>query len=222
MTTGETQISRVTRSREAARISYNRICKWYDLFARTERKYNDDGLKKLNVQAGETILEIGFGTGHCIQTLARSAGESGRVYGIDLSDGMCRIARSRVEKAGLSKRTELLCGDATTLPFEANCFDVIFMSFTLELFDTPDIAVVLAECQRVLKKNGRIGIVAMSRQGKQSLIVRFYEWAHEKFPAYIDCRPIFVRGALVNFQILDSVETTLWGLPVEIVVAVNG
>jgi len=218
----EIQISRVTRSKEEAKASYDKMSKWYDILAgRFERKYKDIGLQKLSVKEGEKVLEIGFGTGHCILALSQSVGNSGKVYGIDISEGMCDIARLRVREAGFSERVELKCGDAAKFPFEANFFDVIFMSFTLELFDTPEISIVLQECRRVLRSGGRICIVAMSKKGKAGVMTKLYEWSHKKFPNYADCRPIFVQKALedVDFQILDVTEMSMWGLPVEIVLA---
>src|SRR5665648_455095 len=185
-------ISRVIRSKEKAKEIYDRLSKWYDFFSdRTERKYRVIGLKKLEVSEGETVLEIGFGTGHCILALAESLGESGIVYGIDISEGMWQITKDRVKNAGLSERVVLECSDAAVLPFGDDFFDAIFMSFTLELFDTPEIPLVLEECKRILKKNGRLCIVALSKEGKHKNILSLYEWLHVTFLNYFDCRPIY-------------------------------
>ena len=92
------------------------------------------------------------------------------------------------------------------------------MCFTLELFDTPAIPRVLAECKRVLRPGGRIVVVAVSKEGKQGFVVRAFEWTHRHFPNLMDCRPIYARHALeaAGFVTDESAVESMW-VPVEIV-----
>jgi ubiquinone/menaquinone biosynthesis C-methylase UbiE len=219
-----TQISRVPRTKQEAKATYDRLSRWYDLVEGwSEKPFIAEGLQRLRAQRGEVVLEIGFGTGHGLEALAQAVGDVGRVYGQDLSEGMLSVAQSRIEKADLADRVELRLGDAVQLPFESGFFDAVFMSFVLELFDTPEIPLVLGECRRVLHVGGRIGIVSLSKEGDDGIPVRLYEWVHEQWPKLADCRPIYVRQSLeeAGFQVVDALERSMWGLPVEIVVARN-
>ena len=222
MSSNGTAICRVRRSKGEAKASYDRMSGWYDLLAASsEKKFVDAGLQKLCAQPGEIVLEIGFGTGHGILSLARAVGDAGRAYGIDISQGMLDITQERVRKAGLARRVELKCMDAETLPFTSGFFDAIFMSFTLELFDTPEIPMVLNECYRTLRSRGRICVVTLSKEEKPGCVTKIYEWIHSRFPKYVDCRPIHAQRALedAGFRPSDAEQRSMWGLPVEIVVA---
>jgi ubiquinone/menaquinone biosynthesis C-methylase UbiE len=219
------EISRVPRTKQEAKATYDRLSRWYDLVEGwSEKPFIAEGLQRLGAQPGGVVLEIGFGTGHGLEALAQAVGDAGKVYGLDLSEGMLNVAQNRIEEAGLADRVDLRLGDAAQLPFESSFFDSVFMSFVLELFDTPEIPLVLGECRRVLHVGGRIGVVSLSKEGDDGVAVRLYEWVHEQWPKLADCRPIYARQALeeAGFQVVDGVERSMWGLPVEIVVARNG
>lgn len=217
-------MQRVPRTKAQARASYDRMSRSYDLFAGNfEKRLRNLALERLGVAAGEAVLEIGFGTGHSLEQIAKAVGEKGRVSGVDLSRGMLTVSRKRLDRAGLSERVELHCGDAAQLPYADEDFDAAFMSFTLELFDTPEIPIVLGEIKRVLKTGGRLGVVSLSREDGLSLMLRVYEWLHQRLPQYIDCRPIYIAQALqdAGFQIVHSEKESLWGLPAKIAVGVK-
>jgi len=214
----------VSRSQEEAKRFYNRLSRFYDYFsAPFERKYARMALEQLSLQEGENVLEIGFGTGYCLERIAKAVGKTGKVYGIDISSGMLKLTRRRLEKASLMDRVELYCGDATSLPFSDEVFDGAFMSFTLELFDTPEIPKLLEEIKRVLKPAGRLGAVSISREDGGSIIFRLYEWAHMRWPKYVDCRPIYLELSLMDagYEIQTKQKVRLMGLPFEVVVARN-
>lgn len=203
----------------AVRHNYDRLSRWYDWFSSGEHRINKLGLRLLDVQPGEKVLEIGFGTGHALLDLADATGEAGTVDGIDISPGMLSIACRRVKYSGLSRIITLVLGDATRLPYPDHQFQVAFMSFTLELFSPILIPVVLAECRRVLQHGGRLGIVSLVK--KDDRTVDIYEWFHSHFPNVVDCHPIFVHMVLEKsgFAVAQAVGKKLWGLPVEAVVA---
>ena len=215
-------INRVTRSKAEARASYDKMSGWYDLLAGlSEKKYKEMGLQILDIQAGEKVLEVGFGTGQCLKKMVRAVGETGCVFGVDLSQGMLEVAQSRLQKAGMGDSVELCLGDATVLSYADNSFDAVYSSFTLELFDTPEIPAVLAECQRVLKPGGRLCIVSMSKKSRGGIMVKLYEWTQNNFNRYVDCRPIYVEQSIreSGFIISSVTEMSMFGLPVDIVLA---
>ncbi len=212
-------VQRVLQTRKETKAFYDKIAKVYDLLSEhSEQPIRNFGLEKLDVREGERILEIGFGTGSSLVDLARLAGAEGRVFGADISDQMLDVARQKLRDQRLEARVEMICADAMTLPYESDSMDGIFLSFTRELFDVPEIQEVLAECKRVLRLGGRLVVVSMSKEGENGAILHAFEWTHKHFPNFLDCRPIFVRHALedAGFRIESVMIKSMW-VPVEIV-----
>ena len=217
----ESGVLRVFQSKEETKAFYNKIAGVYDLLSEhAERPMREKGLAMLSAQPGENILEIGFGTGHCLVNLAKSVGAEGRVYGIDISERMVALADELMARESLSDRVELTCGEAEFLPYRSESLDAIFTSSTLELFDTPKLPEVLKEWKRVLKPGGRLAVVSLSKVGDQGLVMKTYEWSHKHFPNLIDCRPIYVEHAVAaaDFTAIEVSVDHMW-VPVEIVLA---
>lgn len=70
------------------------------------------------------------------------------------------------------------------------------MSFVLDLFDTHEIPIVLAECHRVLTFSGKICVIALVREERLNIVQEIYESLHNLVPALIDCRPIFLEDTI--------------------------
>jgi demethylmenaquinone methyltransferase/2-methoxy-6-polyprenyl-1,4-benzoquinol methylase len=225
MNRDDPHISPVPRTKEEARRNYSRLGRCYDLLeGMWERTYRQAGLRLLSARPGERVLDIGCGTGAALVPLAEAVGPRGKVDGIDISEKMIAVAERRTARAGFADRIELVRGDASELPWNDDTFDAVFMSFTLELFDTPEIPVVLGECRRVLGRDGRTCVVSLSsRAGGEDkpLMQRLYEWGHRNFPKLLDCRPIpserFLEGA--GFEIGNREEYSMAGLPVDVILA---
>lgn len=216
------RVLRVLQTREQTRAFYDKISRAYDLLAEhSEAPVRERALEMLGCGTGEKVLEIGCGTGHSLVELARRVAPTGRVVGVDLSEGMLRQARETLYRENVAEQVDLRMADAVQLPQGRGVFDAVFMSFTLELFDTPEIPRVLAECRRVLRPDGRLGVAAMSKEGGGA-IIKLYEWTHRLLPNFVDCRPIFARRSIeeAGFRVTDFATDSAW-VPVEIVIAVS-
>jgi ubiquinone/menaquinone biosynthesis C-methylase UbiE len=214
----------VSRTKREARQAYDRISRFYDYtLGLLGRKYVRTALKRLSVVEGETVLEIGFGTGHSLKSIAEVIGPAGKVYGIDISSAMIAKTKKRLENGGEVNRVELCCGDATRLPFREGAFDAVFMSFALEVFDTPEIPKVLVEIKRVLKPQGRLGIIDMSKENGKSVFLKAYEWIHNKCPKYLGSRPSYAEQCLIEagYQTKSKQRIRIFRLPAEIIVAIK-
>jgi demethylmenaquinone methyltransferase/2-methoxy-6-polyprenyl-1,4-benzoquinol methylase len=217
------KILRVTRTKEQAKKTYDKISRFYDIFEGSfEKKFRNKALEQLDIKKGENVLEIGFGTGHSMVKIAEKVGKKGKAFGIDISSRMKDITQRRLEKKGLADIVELHCGDAIKTPYNESIFDAVFMSFVLELFDTPEIKIVLKEINRIIKPNGRLGIISLSKENGNSRMLKAYEWIHKHFTKIADCRPIYVEQAIKNAgnQIIYKENIKIFGLPGEIVISV--
>lgn len=108
-----------------------------------------------NLQKGETVLDLGSGGGIDVLISSKYVGESGKVYGLDMTDEMLELANRNKEKSGV-KNVEFVKGYIEDIPLENETVDVITSNCVINLSESKED--VLKEAYRVLKKGGRLAI----------------------------------------------------------------
>jgi len=118
-------------------------------------------IARLDRRPGERFLEVGVGTGWAFARVVGASGAGG-AFGVDVAAGMLAVARRRLrDEAGLAQ-APLLLADARALPFPDAAFDCLLSSYTLEVLSRRDMALVLAECRRVLRPSGRVVLLNLT------------------------------------------------------------
>lgn len=107
------------------------------------------------------VLDIATGTADV--ALATSKLKPNSIIGVDISEGMLAVGRSKVEKKGLSSLIKLQKADSENLPFSENIFDAITVAFGVRNFE--HLSIGLDEMYRVLKPGGKLVILEFSRPG---------------------------------------------------------
>jgi SAM-dependent methyltransferase len=110
-------------------------------------------LARLGIADGESVLEIGCGTGALTLPLAAAVGERGRVVAVDISEPMLGLARQRIGERGLHN-VALLLGDAQVFAFEPAAFDLATSRMGVMFFANP--AVAFRNIGGALRPGGRL------------------------------------------------------------------
>lgn len=114
-------------------------------------------LDEIQLQPGESVLEIGCGTGVITRWLAQRLGEKHRVVGMDINPYLLREATMYARREGLEDTIEFREGNAEALPFLNNSVDV---TLSVTVIEEVDATQMLAEMVRVTKPGGRVAVVS--------------------------------------------------------------
>lgn len=145
------------------------------------------------LRPGDTVLDIGSGSGTDVLFTSLKVGPKGRVYGLDITPAMIAKARKNIERMG-AKNVEILEGPATEIPLPEASVDVVTSNGVLNL--VPDKPAAFAEIYRVLKPGGRLQLADIVVQEDVGAVcgVNPQLWA--------DC----IGGAAVEAEYLKAIE----------------
>jgi arsenite methyltransferase len=109
----------------------------------------------IDLQEGQTILDLGSGGGIDVLLSAKRVGPTGFVYGVDMTDEMLALAQKNKAKAGVTN-VAFLRGRIEDIPLPAASVDVVISNCVINL--AADKSLVLRDAYRVLKPGGRFAI----------------------------------------------------------------
>ena len=151
---------------------FNKISDKYDLFNDLmtwglARGWRKKALSALKSYQPKLILDIAAGTADmCIKSFEYLNPE--HVTGVDISEKMLEIGRSKVENAGLSNKIDLQVDDCSSLTFDNESFDAVTIAFGVRNFEKLDES--LQQIFRVLKPKGHLLILEMNEPQKGVLL----------------------------------------------------
>lgn len=137
-------------SERAARYDFS--AKLYYLIGVRINAYRREAVRALNLQPGDTVLELGCGTGLNFPYLLEAVGPEGKVIGVDLTPAMLAEARERIQTHGW-RNVELVQADASQFAFPQGV-DGVFSSFALSIM--PNHRDIIRNAAQALTDGGRL------------------------------------------------------------------
>jgi SAM-dependent methyltransferase len=159
----------------------------------------------IDLQSGQTVLDLGSGGGIDVLLSAKRVGPTGKVYGLDMTDDMLALARENQRKAGVTN-VEFRKGTIEAIPLPDQSVDVIISNCVINLSVDKD--AVLREAFRVLKPGGQFAVSDVVIRGEVPAEVR------RSLELWVGC----VAGALRDDEYIsklksagfDQVELDAW------------
>ncbi|KAI2910060.1 hypothetical protein CBS63078_4192 [Aspergillus niger] len=110
-----------------------------------------------NLKEGETILDLGSGSGIDVLLAAHKVGRNGQAIGVDMTDNMIELAKKNIQKAGLSN-ARVIEANINCIPLPDSSVDCIISNCVINLVPAADKERVFKEIARLLKPGGRVAI----------------------------------------------------------------
>jgi ubiquinone/menaquinone biosynthesis C-methylase UbiE len=141
---------------------YDKIAPIYDIWGKlTESKARNRAIELAEIKDGQSVLEVAVGTGLAFYEIVKR-NPNGNNTGIDLSKGMLEKAKKRVSQLSETNYS-LNIGSAFNLNIEDESIDTLVNNYMFDLIPFKDMDKILMEFNRVLKKDGKLILVNMTK-----------------------------------------------------------
>jgi len=166
---------------------FNRIAEPYDDLNRVISMGRDQRWRRLVVDMGgigpgQSVLDLGTGTGDLAEAARVRVGETGRVLGLDLSENMLAVARQKIARHGWSN-VVVRRGNAEATEVPDASVDVVTMGWVLR--NVGDRAATYREIRRVLKPGGRFVSLDMSKPESAFVRAGFHLYLRTLMPLFV-------------------------------------
>lgn len=129
-------------------------------------------LEQTTLEPGQKLLDIATGTAVIPRKLADRGFDQNQIIGLDITEAMLHRGIKRIDSEGLSGRIHLTCGDALTLPFAQQTFDIVVTGLASHHMD---IDRMLSEVMRVLKTDALFSMIDVGSTPFWRLpVIRFF------------------------------------------------
>lgn len=121
----------------------------------------DKLIQRSGIKQGMQVLEVGCGSGAFTTFVARTVGEQGKVYALDIAPRMLKQLENKLARPENQdiKNVKLLQSSAYELPFDNNSLDLVYMITVLQ--EIPDRNRALQQAKRVLKSGGLLAVTEL-------------------------------------------------------------
>jgi ubiquinone/menaquinone biosynthesis C-methylase UbiE len=138
--------------------------KWWPIFESGAQKLSDRLVELAGIKQGDTVVDLGTGTGEPAVTAAKRVRPAGKVLAIDISAKMLSIAKERAKEHGLENTVELREGDAESVALQKNAFNAILSRWGLMFL--PNLQESLKSVREALVPGGRIAAAVWTEPEK--------------------------------------------------------
>ncbi|MBI3881069.1 MAG: class I SAM-dependent methyltransferase [Verrucomicrobia bacterium] len=173
--------------REIAHVMGHQGAEWLERPEREEEERTDLLLPALKLRPGDSVADIGAGTGYFSWRLAKEVGPKGKVFAVEIQQEMLDLLQTNVTKRGVSNVVSVL-GTITDPKLKPASLDLVLMVDVYHEFDHPH--EMLANIAKALKPGGRVAFVEYRAEDPTVPIKRLHKMTQDQVKKEASVHPL--------------------------------